>query len=101
MAEGKKVAEIDKDVQDLIAKWTRCYDILKTAKPQQKLLGEMDRTATILRDMLNPNFNAIHVNDHVVSEEIKIAVNQLDSITGRNIDVDLIDKIFSQFCIGK
>jgi len=36
-----------------------------------------------------------------VSEEIKIGVNFLDSITGRNIDTDLLDNIFSQFCIGK
>ena len=36
-----------------------------------------------------------------VSEEIKVAVNILDSITGRNIDTDLIDTIFTQFCIGK
>ncbi len=35
------------------------------------------------------------------SEEIKIAVNHLDGITGRNIDADLLDRIFSQFCIGK
>lgn len=37
----------------------------------------------------------------VVSEEIKSAVNDLDTITGRNIDADLLDQIFSQFCIGK
>ncbi len=36
-----------------------------------------------------------------VSEEIKEAVNCLDSITGRNIDADLLENIFSQFCIGK
>jgi len=35
------------------------------------------------------------------SEEIKIAVNHLDAITGRNVDADLLDRIFSQFCIGK
>jgi len=35
------------------------------------------------------------------SEEIKHAVNSLDNITGRNIDQDLLDNIFSQFCIGK
>lgn len=35
------------------------------------------------------------------SEEIKIAVNALDGITGRNIDADLLENIFSQFCIGK
>jgi len=36
-----------------------------------------------------------------ISEEIKAAVNQLDAITGRNIDEDLLELIFSQFCIGK
>jgi len=36
-----------------------------------------------------------------ISEEIKIAVNRLDAITGRNVDADLIENIFSQFCIGK
>jgi tRNA modification GTPase len=36
-----------------------------------------------------------------VSEEIKRAVNCLDAITGRSIDEDLLDNIFSQFCIGK
>ena len=36
-----------------------------------------------------------------ISEELKAAVNQLDAITGRNIDEDLLDRIFSEFCIGK
>ncbi len=37
----------------------------------------------------------------IVSHNIKDAVNQCDAITGRNIDQDLLDKIFSAFCIGK
>ncbi len=36
-----------------------------------------------------------------ISQDIKDAVNHLDSITGRNIDQDLLDRIFSEFCIGK
>ena len=36
-----------------------------------------------------------------VSEHIKAAVNQLDSVLGRNIDEDLLETIFSEFCIGK
>jgi len=36
-----------------------------------------------------------------VSEEIKQAIHALDAITGRNIDSDLLDRIFSDFCIGK
>jgi len=45
------------------------------------------------------------VNENVslefVSEEIKCAVNRLDAVTGRNIDEDLLERIFSEFCIGK
>jgi tRNA modification GTPase len=37
----------------------------------------------------------------IISQDIKDAVNNLDSITGRNIDQDLLDRIFSEFCIGK
>lgn len=36
-----------------------------------------------------------------VSEEIRAAVHALDRITGRSIDNDLMERIFSQFCIGK
>lgn len=36
-----------------------------------------------------------------VSEHLKTAVHYLDNITGRDIDADLIDQIFSKFCIGK
>jgi len=36
-----------------------------------------------------------------ISEQIKESVNLLDKITGRNIDSDLLESIFSQFCIGK
>jgi tRNA modification GTPase len=37
----------------------------------------------------------------LASQDIKSAVNALDSITGRNVDDDLIEQIFSKFCIGK
>jgi tRNA modification GTPase len=36
-----------------------------------------------------------------ISEELKTAINELDRITGRSVDADLLDQIFSSFCIGK
>jgi len=36
-----------------------------------------------------------------VAEDTKIAVNALDAITGRNVDTDVVEEIFSKFCIGK
>ncbi len=37
----------------------------------------------------------------LVSEGISDAVRALDEITGRHLDADLLEKIFSEFCIGK
>ena len=42
-----------------------------------KLFGEMDRTSTILRDMLNPDFNSITVNDNVTYEEVKSYIRSI------------------------
>ncbi|MBF0331415.1 MAG: tRNA uridine-5-carboxymethylaminomethyl(34) synthesis GTPase MnmE [Candidatus Omnitrophica bacterium] len=35
------------------------------------------------------------------AEDIKAAVNELDAITGRYVDDDVIEHIFEKFCIGK
>jgi len=58
-----------------------------------KKCAELIKTAC---QSLSENFSL-----EFVSEDIKEAVNYLDQITGKNIDSDLLDKIFSQFCIGK
>jgi len=47
------------------------------------------------------NFLKQNLSQEFISEEIKGAINSLDMITGRHIDVDLLDNIFSNFCIGK
>lgn len=85
VAEGKKVADLDKDIQELVARWESLYHQLKTAQPPSKLLGEMDRTSTILRDLLNAGFNSIHVNENRLYEEVRsyirgIAPEQVDIV---------------------
>lgn len=71
VAEGKSVADLDADLNDLVKKWEQCYEALKTAQPPQKVLGEIDRTSAILRDLLNASFNSIHINDAALYEETK------------------------------
>jgi ribonuclease G len=84
VAEGKKVADLDRDIQDLVGRWESLYELYKTAQAPFKLLGEMDRTSTILRDLLNPNFNSIHVNDPRLAEEIKTYIR---SIAPEQVDI--------------
>ena len=77
VAEGKTVAELEGDLNDLINKWDECYKTLKTAEPPVRVLGEMDRTNSILRDFLNASFNAIHVNDPKVYEDLKVYLKSI------------------------
>ncbi len=102
VADGKKTAELDKDVQDLVSKWKAAFEQLKTAKPPQKVLGELNRTSTILRDLLSPNFNNIHVNDPLMYDEIQ---SYLSSISSEQSDIVKLYKgkqpIFEHFGIEK
>jgi len=70
-AEGTSVTELDQDLQDLVKRWDEMYKALKSARAPQRILGEINKTSSILRDILNENFTAIHVNDDQVSAEIK------------------------------
>lgn len=71
VAEGKSVADLDADLNDLVKKWETVYQNLKTAQPPFKVLGEIDRTSAILRDLLNASFNSIYINDSALFEEIR------------------------------
>ncbi|MFT5777511.1 MAG: ribonuclease G [Crocinitomicaceae bacterium] len=71
VAKGKKVESIDQDLRNLVEKWKKMYENLKTAKPPTRVLGEIDKTSSILRDLLNADFTNIHVNDAALSASIK------------------------------
>ncbi|MBN8702016.1 MAG: Rne/Rng family ribonuclease [Bacteroidetes bacterium] len=71
VAENKSVAELDADLKDLVNKWNECFENLKTAQPPYKVLGEIGKVNSILRDLMNESFNSIHVNDERTYEEVK------------------------------
>lgn len=62
-AEGKKVADIHEDILSLTDKWDQIFKKLQNANKYQLLLKELDKTETILRDILNDSFHKIVVND--------------------------------------
>ncbi len=70
-AEGKDVAELDRDLQNLIEKWESGMRKLRNAKPRDKIIGEMNRASSILRDMLNEQFDNITVDEKGVYDEVK------------------------------
>jgi len=77
VSEGKGVAELQKDLLDLISKWESFVTRLPSVEPAKKVLGEIDRTSTLLRDILNPDFQHIYVNDSALQEEIRSYVHEI------------------------
>ncbi|HAX15941.1 MAG TPA: ribonuclease E/G, partial [Leeuwenhoekiella sp.] len=51
VAEGKMVAELDKDLQNLVDRWTAMCKKLHNAHLPSKVLGEMNRASSMLRDL--------------------------------------------------
>jgi len=71
VAAGKLVAELDQDLQNLITRWeTMCSKLHKTSYPV-KVMTEVSRTNSIMRDVFNDTYTGIVVDDEEVAEEIK------------------------------
>ncbi|MBQ9175727.1 MAG: Rne/Rng family ribonuclease [Bacteroidaceae bacterium] len=72
VAEGKRVAELDKELTILLDSWNDCVRKLQQA-PNLPLLTheETGRTVSMLRDLFNPSYEAIHVNNTDVYKEVK------------------------------
>ncbi len=93
-AEGTSVSELDQDLQDLVKRWDELHKNMRTARAPQRVLGEINKTTSILRDILNDNFTAIHVNDDTVAAEVKAFLktfNHQESIVKMHRSTDLFD----------
>ena len=77
VSEKKGVTEIQKDLLDLISKWESFMKKMPTTEPSKRILGEMGRASTILRDILNDEFANIYVDDQSIYEEIKSYVHEI------------------------
>lgn len=77
VAENKMVADLDSDLRSLVKKWEAAAKKLFNATAPLKVISELDRTSTILRDALNESFNNIVVNDSAMFEELRNYINQI------------------------
>lgn len=72
VAEGKRVAELDGELKVLIKHWEEAIaKAQKATKLPSLVYEETSRTVALLRDLFNPSFASIHINDAQVYEEIK------------------------------
>ena len=77
VAEGKKVAELDKDLQNLIDRWNAMCKKLRGAHLPSKVLSELNRGASIIRDIFNDSFSSIYIDDETLYLQIKDYVQEI------------------------
>ncbi|MEJ8841086.1 Rne/Rng family ribonuclease [Lacibacter sp. H375] len=76
-AEGKNTAELHEDLNNLINMWQQIQKNLKNGVAPSKILGETDKTTSILRDLLSADFNRIVVNDKNIYNDARTYIQKV------------------------
>ena len=72
MAEGKRAAELDAELKVLLKRWEDTITKVQKTTDRPKLCFEEEsRAVALLRDLFNPTYDAINVNDAQIFDEIK------------------------------
>ncbi|MDB4297648.1 ribonuclease E/G [Flavobacteriaceae bacterium] len=102
VANGKKVAELEKDLQNSLERWEdMCKRIPNTNTPA-KVLSELNRASSILRDVFNDSFTNIVVDDPELATEIRDYIQEFDPKKVSIVkDYDSNTPIFEKFGIER
>ena len=72
VAEGKRAAELDAELKILLKRWEDTITkVQKTTERPQLCFEEQSRAVALLRDLFNPTYDGIHVNDEVIYEQMR------------------------------
>jgi len=101
VAQNQKVAELDSDLKNLLDRWKTLFINLQNAKPPKKILGELSKTYSVLRDILSDDFSNIHVNDESLASDLR---DYLSTIAPEKINIIKTHKahdLFDAFSVHK
>jgi len=72
VAEGKRAAELDQELKMLLKRWEDAITrVQKTTERPQLVFEEQTRAVALLRDLFNPTYDAICVNDEAIFQQVK------------------------------
>jgi len=101
-AEGKRVAELDSELKSLVKRWDDNMTKLLKVKVPSLIYEETGRTVALLRDIFNPSFQNIHVNDADVFNEIHDYVSHIAPECAKIVELYTGElPIFDNFTITK
>ncbi|HEY5692287.1 MAG TPA: Rne/Rng family ribonuclease [Cyclobacteriaceae bacterium] len=102
VAESKEVAELDKDLRNLTSIWEEGIKRMVTANPRDKVIGEISKTSSILRDVLNESFDNIIVDDKKIFEDTKAYIRTIAPEKEKIVKLHTGKaKIFEQYNVEK
>jgi len=76
VAEGKTAETLDNELNELINRWENSLNDIVSIEPPSLIIGELNRTSAILRDILNSSFNNIYINDLLLYKETQHLVSE-------------------------
>ena len=97
VAEGKRAAELDSELKMLLKKWEDAVTKIQTANKCPLLLHEeQSRSVALIRDLFNPTYDGIFVNDQAVFAQVRdyvaqIAPDRVDVVKLYNGSVPIFD----------
>lgn len=71
VAEGKKVAELDTELRVLLKRWEDNLPKIQKNKLPILVYEETSRIVAFLRDLFNPDFQEIHINDKDTYNQVR------------------------------
>jgi ribonuclease G len=72
VAEGKRVAELDSELKILTKRWEDAIEKVQRIQQRPQLIfEETGRAVALLRDLFNPTYENIYVNDEDVFKEVQ------------------------------
>ncbi len=78
VAEGLRMEELKAELDMLIKRWEdTLVNVQKATSYPQLVFEETSRAVALLRDLFNPTYESIYINDQKVYEEVKDYVQQI------------------------
>ena len=96
-AEGKRVAELDGEMKVLLKRWEDTITkVQRTTERPQLAFEETSRAVALLRDLFNPTYDGIHINDTEIYQQVRdyvglIAPEKIDIVKQYTGKVPIFD----------
>ena len=72
VAEGKRAAELDAELKILLKRWEDTITkVQKTTERPQLCFEEQSRAVALLRDLFNPSYDGIHINNTEMCQQVQ------------------------------